>query len=60
MIVHFFLSIGCIALTPCGVMTKRLQERGDLNDKIERRLAADEKDFEGFTDYDIVVNNPNF
>ena len=45
---------------PLEIRRKRLEERGDLNDKIERRLAADEKDFEGFTDFDIVVNNPNF
>ena len=45
---------------PLEIRRKRLEERGDVNDKIERRLAADEKDFEGFTDFDIVVNNPNF
>jgi len=45
---------------PLEIRRKRLEERGDLNDKIERRIKADEKDFEGFTDYDIIVNNPNF
>tara|TARA_Y100001972_G_C7643943_1_gene323519 strand:+ start:1266 stop:1745 length:480 start_codon:yes stop_codon:yes gene_type:complete len=45
---------------PLEIRRKRLEERGDVNDKIERRLAADEKDFEGFTDFDIVINNPNF
>ena len=34
--------------------------RGDVNDKIERRIEADEKDFAEFTDFDIIVNNPNF
>ena len=40
--------------------TLRLKERGDLNDKIQRRIDADEIDFANFKDYDIVVNNPNF
>jgi|TARA_R100000081_G_scaffold33137_1_gene15217 guanylate kinase len=45
---------------PLEIRRKRLEERGDINDKIERRIAADEKDFENFSDYDIIVNNPNF
>ena len=45
---------------PLEIRKQRLLERGDLNDKIERRIAADERDFEGFTDFDIIVNNPNF
>ena len=39
---------------------RRLMQRNDGNDKVERRLAADEKDFEGFTDYDIQEVNPLF
>ena len=38
----------------------RLSERGDENDTIERRMYADNKDFENFTTYDISINNPNF
>ena len=45
---------------PLETRTLRLKERGDLNDKIQRRLDADEVDFANFKDYDIVVNNPNF
>ena len=40
--------------------TKRLKERGDLNDKIQRRIDADEIDFKDFKDYDILINNSNF
>jgi len=45
---------------PLDIRKKRLEERGDLNDKIQRRIDADEVDFAGFSDYDIVVNNSNF
>ena len=45
---------------PLETRTLRLKERGDLNDKIQRRIDADEIDFANFKDYDIVVNNPNF
>tara|TARA_R110000803_G_scaffold63575_3_gene124277 strand:+ start:6813 stop:7292 length:480 start_codon:yes stop_codon:yes gene_type:complete len=45
---------------PLKVRKDRLRLRGDLNDKIERRLEADEVDFKDFTNYDIVINNSNF
>jgi guanylate kinase len=45
---------------PLEIRKERLLQRGDLNDKIQRRLAADEKDFAEFNDYDIVINNSNF
>ena len=45
---------------PLAIRKQRLQLRGDLNDKIERRITADELDFDNFTDYDIVINNSNF
>jgi guanylate kinase len=45
---------------PLKVRKDRLKLRGDLSDKIERRIEADEKDFKDFTDYDIVINNSNF
>ena len=45
---------------PLETRTKRLKERGDLNDKIQRRIDADEVDFKDFKDYDILINNSNF
>ena len=45
---------------PLEIRKERLKLRGDLNDKIERRIDADEMDFGKFTDYDIVINNSNF
>ena len=44
---------------PIEVRRKRLELRSDA-DKVERRIEADEKDFENFTDYDIRIDNPNF
>jgi guanylate kinase len=38
----------------------RLLERKDYNDSIERRIHADEKDFEGFTNYDLSITDPEF
>jgi guanylate kinase len=38
---------------------KRLQERNDADDT-ERRLIADQKDFFGFSDYDIMITNEDF
>ena len=45
---------------PIETRTKRLKDRGDLNDKIQRRIDADEIDFKDFKDYDILINNSNF
>ena len=45
---------------PLAIRKARLEQRGDLNDKIQRRINADDIDFAGFNDYDIVINNPNF
>jgi len=45
---------------PLKIRKDRLKLRGDLNDKIQRRIDADEIDFSNFTDYDIVINNSNF
>ena len=39
---------------------RRLTARNDTNDKIERRLKADESDFSTFKDYDIKITDPNF
>jgi len=38
----------------------RLNERGDTNDSIERRMYNDDLDFKDFTDYDLKINNSNF
>ena len=45
---------------PHEVRRKRLEERGDINDKIERRMEADHNDFKNYDDYDIKVTDPNF
>lgn len=39
---------------------ERLNERNDPNDSIGRRLAADEEQFKGFSDFDIRLSNPDF
>ena len=39
---------------------ERLLNRKDSNDSIERRIEADEKDFENFSDYDYRITNPNY
>lgn len=41
------------------VRRERLSKRNDA-DNVERRLAADEKDFENFTDFDARITNPDF
>jgi guanylate kinase len=42
------------------IRRERLNKRVMPGDSIERRLKADEVDFENFTDFDIRINNPNF
>ena len=42
------------------IRLRRLTARNDSNDKIERRLEADESDFKYFNDYDIKITDPNF
>jgi guanylate kinase len=44
---------------PMGVRRGRLIRRSD-SDSVDRRIEADEKDFDGFVDHDIVVSNPHF
>lgn len=41
------------------VRRDRLQKRSDW-DTVDRRIEADEKDFEGFEDYDYLVEDPKF
>jgi guanylate kinase len=39
---------------------QRLLERADYNDSIIRRMEADEKDFQEFTNYDLCITDPEF
>jgi guanylate kinase len=45
---------------PTEIRRERLKQRNDNNDSIERRLEADDKDFVGFTDFDIKITDHNF
>lgn len=45
---------------PVEIRRARLQGRNDNNDSIERRIQADERDFESFKDYDIRITDHNF
>lgn len=45
---------------PIEVRRERLAQRNDTNDQTERRLAADERDFAGFEDFDIRITDPHF
>lgn len=42
------------------VRYNRLLSRNDSNDSIERRMQADLLDFEGFSDYDLMIVDDNF
>ena len=42
------------------IRRERLEAREMPGDSIDRRMEADEKDFENFTDFDLEINNPNF
>jgi guanylate kinase len=39
---------------------ERLSGRNDNNDSIERRINADDEQFDGFNDFDMKVTNPDF
>jgi guanylate kinase len=41
-------------------LRKRLLNRNDGNDSIDRRIASDNKDFENFSDYDVRITNSFF
>jgi guanylate kinase len=45
---------------PMDIRRDRLHLRNDNNDSIERRIQADELDFQDFTDFDIRITNHNF
>ena len=42
------------------VRLDRLNTRNDKNDNVWRRMSTDEKQFDGFTDYDIKIKNEDF
>ena len=42
------------------IRRKRLENRLMPGDSLERRIQADEKDFENFRDYDLRITNPEF
>jgi guanylate kinase len=42
------------------VREKRILKREDKNDSIKRRLDNDEIDFQGFSDYDLRITDPDF
>lgn len=42
------------------IRRKRLEERDDKNDSLERRLTSDRDDFNDFNDYDYIITNENF
>jgi len=39
---------------------ERVTSRDDKNDSIERRLKADQNDFDGFKKYDLCITDPEF
>lgn len=42
-----------------SIRRERLQKRRDA-DSVSRRIDADKEMFANFTDYDIIINNPDF
>lgn len=40
-------------------LKRRLSERRDA-DNVDRRIEADRKDFKNFSDFDCIIENPNF
>jgi len=45
---------------PKDVRYQRLLERNDNNDSVNRRIESDEKDFDGFLDYDLKIIDEDF
>lgn len=42
------------------IRRRRISNRNDNNDSIERRLTADEIDFKDFKNYDLKITDPEF
>jgi guanylate kinase len=45
---------------PIEIRGERLRNRNMPGDSLERRIEADEKDFENFTDFDMKITDPKF
>lgn len=45
---------------PLDIRKKRLIRREDQNDSVERRLKADELDFQNYNYYDLKITDPDF
>jgi guanylate kinase len=45
---------------PEDIRRERMNRRSGNADNVERRIEADRKDFDNFTDYDIKISDPNF
>jgi guanylate kinase len=45
---------------PLDIRRKRLIKREDQNDSVERRLAADELDFQNYNHFDLKITDPDF
>lgn len=43
-----------------SIRKQRLLERKDYNDSIDRRMKADNQDFDGFSDYDLCITDEDF
>jgi guanylate kinase len=42
------------------IRAERLNQRKDFNDRVDRRLLADDEQFKDFLDFEIRITNPNF
>ena len=42
------------------IRRRRISNRNDNNDSVERRLTADEIDFKDFKNYDLKITDPEF
>jgi guanylate kinase len=45
---------------PEDIRRKRISNRNDNNDSVERRIRSDELDFKGFNTYDLKITDPEF
>jgi guanylate kinase len=43
-----------------NICRKRLNNRNDNADSVDRRINSDNNDFENFSDYDLLITEPNF
>lgn len=45
---------------PVKIRKERMTERGWSEEQINKRIKEDNKKFKNFTDYDLMITNPNF